>query len=326
MGLKRKIKGEKGSAVIIMVATLAILGVVGYVLGSLMARHQESIPTNMDSARAFTIAQSGVEYASRYLIPFVDYTAVSNPPSKSLGNGNFNVAFSGANALGIDAVITGNSGTAARRVAVRFRKKGGAIVSRGPITIGGNPNGSVACTSTLNCDNASIHNCACTQENVPAGDFPAIVLDTSLPEPNLGCNIGAHVTNTINAGSYYCSGTFQIGGNSDVSLNGPVIIYCQGLDIANLTNLNISGSASNLILVVSNTVVIGQNTAIKGAIYAPSASISMANSSVVTGLMVGNSISMSNIFTVNYDPSAGANTTLAPYVETKTKVIDWREM
>ncbi|MCU0579873.1 MAG: hypothetical protein MUF69_10065, partial [Desulfobacterota bacterium] len=173
MGLKKN-TGEKGSAVIIMVATLAILGVVGYVLGTLMARHQESIPTNMDSARAFAIAQSGVEFVGKYLEGRPDYTTVSTPPTMTLGTGTFSTAFSGVTATRLDATITGVSGTATRRITVRYQKKGGAIMSRGPINPMNNPNGSVVCDATVTCNTATIHTCECTRENVPASVLPTL--------------------------------------------------------------------------------------------------------------------------------------------------------
>ncbi len=173
MADQKKNKNESGSAMIIMIATIAVLSVIGYILGSLISRHQESISVNMDSARAFALVQSGVEYAGKYL-EGANFTTVANPPTKTLGTGTFSTAFSGATINQITATITGTSGTATRRITVGYKKNGGAIVSGTSIDPGSNPNGHITCDATTTCNNSNMQTCACTLENVPASAIPVI--------------------------------------------------------------------------------------------------------------------------------------------------------
>jgi hypothetical protein len=327
VGLKKRIKSESGSAMIIMVATIAVLGVIGYILGSLISRHQESIPTNLDSGRAFAIAQSGVEYVGKYL-EGRDFITVASPPTMALGTGNFGTTLSNATATQIVATITGNSGTASRRITVRYQRKGGAIMSRGPINPMNNPNGTVTCDGTTSCNTATIHACECTRENVPASVIPDVPVPSpqpaAVPAGGGGCNVGNHTTATIPAGTYYCP-TYQIGQNSTLTLSGTVVIFCSTFDIGNLAFLNWTGSAANLVIIASSAVIVGQNVNLKGAIYAPGATVSMDNSSTITGMLVGTVVNVSNHYTVNYDPTAGANTPYAPNLGALAAVIDWRD-
>jgi hypothetical protein len=328
MNNRKKNKKEKGSAMIIMIVVLAVLSVFGYVLGSLVSRHQDSISLNMDSARAFAIAQSGVEYVGKYL-EGKNFTTVANPPMLTLGTGTFGTAFSGAAASQINATITGTSGTASRRITVRYQKKGGAIVSRGPINPMNNPNGTVICDAASSCNTSTIHTCECTRENVPVSVIPDISVPGGLPlipAGGGGCNVASHTTATIPVGTYYCS-TYRISNNSTLSLpvGGVVTIFCDNFNIETLANLNMAGQAGNLIIIASTSVAIGNNVNLKGAVYAPGASISMDNSSTVTGMMVGNVVSVNNNYTVTYDPTAGENTAYAVNLSAFAAVIDWRD-
>jgi hypothetical protein len=329
---QKKNKNESGSAMIIMVATIAVLSVIGYILGSLISRHQESIPVNMDSARAFAIAQSGVEYVGKYL-EGANFTTVANPSTKTLGTGTFGTAFSGATTSQITATITGVSGTATRRLTVKYEKKGGAILSRGPINPMNNPNGTVVCDAATSCNTATIHTCECTRENVPASVIPDIPVPSPQPaapvtNPVLAdpCNVGNHTINTsITAGTYFCP-TYAIGQNSTLTLSGTVIIFCNTFNIGNLAFLNWSGSAANLVIIASSSVSVGQNVNLKGAIYAPGATVYMDNSATVTGMLVGSVVSVSNHYTVNYDPTAGSNTPYNPTISALAAAIDWKDI
>lgn len=325
----KKDKNESGSAMIIMIAAIAVLSVIGYILGSLISRHQGSIPTNMDSARAFAIAQSGVEYVGKYL-EGANFTTVANPAAKNLGTGTFDTVFSGATASQIVATITGVSGTGTRRLTVRYQKKGGAILSRGPINPMNNPNGTVVCDATTSCNTSTIHACECTREHVPASVIPDIPVPSPQPPaiPVVGGGCDANSNGTIPAGTYYCT-DYRIRNNTDIILqsSGVVTIFCNTFSIENqgTLNWNAGSLASNLVVVASNNVTIGQNVNLKGAVYAPAATVWMDNSSTVTGMLVGNVVSVSNHYTVTYDPTAATNT---PYYSTTSalaEAIDWRD-
>ena len=325
---QKKNKNESGSAMIIMVVTIAVLSVIGYILGSLTSRHQESIPINMDSARAFGLAQSGVEYVGKYL-EGKNFTTVANPSTMTLGTGTFGTVLSGATTSQITAAITGTTGTAARRITVRYQKKGGAIVSRGPINPMNNPNGTVVCDATTSCNTSTIHACECTRENVPASVIPDISVPGGLPAIPAGgggCDVGNHTTATIPAGTYYCA-TYRIQNNSTLSLpvGGVVTIFCDNFNFENLGNFNMAGQAGNLIIVASNSVSIGMNVNFKGAIYAPGATVTMDNSATVTGMLVGNVVSVNNHYTVNYDPTAGQNSGYGGNLAAFAAVIDWED-
>jgi len=326
---QKRNKSESGSAMIIMVVTIAVLSVIGYILGSITSRHHESIPVNMDSARAFALAQSGVEYVGKYL-EGANFTTVANPSTKTLGTGTFGTVLSGATISQITATITGISGTATRRLTVRYQKRGGAILSRGPINPMNNPNGTVVCDAATSCNTATIHACECTRENVPASVIPTIDLDTSRPAPGTGCIVDNHSLTSIGGGpSYYCD-SYEIGGNINITISGAVTIYCKNFVIANNSNLNWSGSAANLVVIVkpvapTEGVTIGQNVNFKGAVYAPTATVNMDNSSTITGMLVGNVVSVSNHYTVNYDPTAGSNTPYTGTISALAAAIDWRD-
>jgi hypothetical protein len=323
-----KKNGTKGSAVIIMAATVAVLGVIGYILGSLISRHQQSIPTNMDSARAFVLAQSGVEYVGKFL-EGKNFTTVANPPTLTLGTGTFSSNLSGATATQIDATVTGISGTATRRITVRFQKKGGAVLSRNAINVGNNPNGTVVCDATTNCNTNTIHTCVCTRENVPASVIPNIPVPSPappvVPPAGGGCDVANHTTATIPAGVYYCP-TYRIRNNSTLSLGGAVTIFCDSFTIETLSNFNMTGQAGNLTIIASNGVNIENNVNLKGAIYAPEAGVTMGMSATITGMLVGNLVGLNNNFTVNLDPTAGSNTPYFPTLAALDEVIDWREL
>ena len=331
---QKKNKNESGSAMIIMVVTIAVLSVIGYILGSLTSRHQESIPVNMDSARAFALAQSGVEYVGKYL-EGANFTTVANPSTKTLGTGTFGTAFSGATTSQITATITGISGTATRRLTVRYQKQGGAILSRGPINPMNNPNGTVVCDATTSCNTATIHTCECTRENVPASVIPDIPVPSPQPPaiPVGGGGCDANSNGTIPAGTYYCS-NYRIRNNTDIILPGilapdrVVTIFCDTFSIENqgTINWNSGALASNLVIIVSNNVTIGQNVNLKAAVYAPSATVTMDNSSTITGMLVGNVVSVSNHYLVNYDPTAGANTPHVSTISALAAAIDWRDI
>ena len=321
---------------IIMIATIAVLSVIGYILGSLISRHQGSIPTNLDSARAFAIAQSGVEYIGKYL-EGADFATVANPSTKNLETGTFDTAFSGATTSQIVATITGISGTATRQITVRYQKKGGAIMSRGLIDPGTNPNGTVVCDATTNCNNATIHTCACTRENVPASVIPVIPVPSPAPGVITDADItgpapytcdfvgtmGGSPPRIMNQGIYYC-GTVTI--SKKVGLAGPVTIFCDNFTISQQSYLNSGGQAGNLTIIASSTVNIENNTNLTGAVYAPGATITQANSSLVKGMMVGNFVDLNNYYTVEYDPSAGSNTPYTSTISALAAAIDWRDM
>jgi len=65
MGMKIG-RNERGMSLIALVVTISLLGVIGFIMSSLMVRQQETTPRFLDSTRALYTAQAGIEWATRY--------------------------------------------------------------------------------------------------------------------------------------------------------------------------------------------------------------------------------------------------------------------
>ena len=78
-------------SLIALVVTISLLGVVGFIMSSLMISQQETSPRFLDSTRAFHLAQGGVNFAGKYLQGQSDWSSVPGPLNRSLGSGNFRI-------------------------------------------------------------------------------------------------------------------------------------------------------------------------------------------------------------------------------------------
>jgi hypothetical protein len=312
------LKKEKGISAIALIVAILLLGSIGYIVSNLMARSQESIPRSLNTARAFYLAQGGVEYVGKYLNGQADWMNLTSPPTnKSLGTGNFTVSYSPVDGANLDAVITGYSGTAQRRITVRYNRSGFAIRSQGGITMGNNAILDCEPSNPLNtnCTNTNLGTCPCTQQSVSSVTMPAFTVPSPAPSaPPIGCTI--YSSGTIAAGNYYCSGGMVVGNGVTITLSGPVTIYTTTFTLNNNVYFNNSGSAANLMVYAGGNVSISNNSSFKGAIYAPGYNISISNNVSFTGFIAGGrpgvlgTVNVNN--NANFDVTAGTNTGNSP--------------
>ena len=87
---------QKGVSIVAVVATMLILSVMGVTLISLVTTGSDISINQLQSEKAFNIAQGGVEFESRSLATNLDwYTSPTDPiapTTKTLGDGPFTVA------------------------------------------------------------------------------------------------------------------------------------------------------------------------------------------------------------------------------------------
>lgn len=316
---RNRLKKEEGFSLIALVVTLLLLGSIGYIVSSLITRSQESIPRTMDSAKAFHIAEGGVQYVGKYLKVSggTDWTTAPVPPNQpiSLGSGNFTVTFSPVDADNLNATITGNFGSARKQSTVAFQKTSGtalAVRSRGAIYIG---SGAWVDCEPLNpsnplCTNANIGSCPCTRQNVSSADMPAFTIPSpSPPLPPGGCTMNS--SRTIPAGNYYCPSGLTVGNNVVVTISGAVTFFTTTFSLNNNARFNQSGAAPNVLVMAQGDVSVYNNARFKGAIYAPGYDIGISNNAVYTGTIAGGdpsnpyTVSISN--NADFDVSAGSN-------------------
>ncbi len=103
---------------------MSLLGVIGFIMSSLMTRQQETTPRFQDSTRALYAAQAGIEWATRYAkdncATFTTNPSSLFPQTRSLsapaGTWTFTVSYSG----GFGGTITSTStvGNGSRSVAL----------------------------------------------------------------------------------------------------------------------------------------------------------------------------------------------------------------
>lgn len=117
---------------------------------------------------------------------------------------------------------------------------------------------------------------------------------------------------TLSSGTYYYAGTTLFGHYQlNIAAGAHVTIYVNGsLTLTDHSQLNGSGNASQLVLVVNRNVSISNHSTVNGLVYATNA-ISLSDHSQVTGALASaGSISQNNHSTVTYDPTAVANANL----------------
>jgi hypothetical protein len=298
------LKKEKGISVIALIVAILLLGSIGIIMSSLMVRSQESIPRGLDTSRALYLVQAGVEFTGKYLQGVSDWSTLSGTLTRNLGTGSFQIQW-GAYDSGtqtINVTIQGTSGSARRQVTAALQKSG---TSQGVSSQGG-----------INFYNSSSFNCGsspspCTYTNVPSSNMPVISRPGGLSAPPFGCNLSGSSTYTLSAGTYYCS-SFSVANSVQISVSGPVTLFCGGLTMANSSRFNSGGSAANLLVISSGSVSFWNSSQFRGAVYAPGQSINLGNSTQFTGTIAGgsptNSINFYNSAT--FDNSAGSS---SPY-------------
>lgn len=310
---RNKLKKEKGISVIVLVAAILLIGTIGFILSSLMSEHQGSVPRGLDSNSALYIAQGGVAHVGKYLQGQSNWMSLTNPPtSQTLGSGNYTVAYSPVDASNLNATITGNSGTAHRRITVSYRKSGFAVRSQGGISMGNN--------ATLDCDpsdpsnqicnNTNLTTCPCIQQSTSSSAMPPFSVPSPTPSaPPVGCNLSG--SRTISAGTYYCASGMTINNNATITISGAVTIFTTTFTLYNNVRFNSSGPAANVLILAQGNVTLNNNDIFQGAIYAPGYDISIPNNVSFTGFVAGgrpgvwNTVNINN--NANFDTSAGSN-------------------
>ncbi len=131
--LAELLRGQSGFSVMVIIFVMLVLTVIGYSMTRMMATKQKSVPVTAQSSNAFYLAESGINYAGKYLSDLVTW-----PPSgetKNIGNGNFTIAYSDYCAYGncpeggtnvcVTATSTGTYGDGTRVLASRFCREQG---------------------------------------------------------------------------------------------------------------------------------------------------------------------------------------------------------
>lgn len=331
-------KNQKGLSLIALIIVLLVLGTIAVILSRLMATHQETVPLFLDTTRAFYAAQGGVWYVGKYLKDSGgnDWTAVSPPPNQPirLGKGSFSVAFAPVDADHLTATIIGSSGAAQRQIIVHFEKTTGsalAVRSLGAVVIGSH--------AVLDCDpsspthtvctQANALSCPCLRQNVPPAEMPALGPPSPHPPiPPGGCTINSN--RTLAAGTYFCASGLIIGNNVRVNLAGPVTIFTTSFELRNNALLNQTGSAADLLIVAQGAVALGNNSQMKGAVYAPGFDVTVQNNANFTGTISGGgTVNLDNNSTFNFDDRAGRNTPYYPQAgsgaKPKIRITEWQE-
>jgi len=131
--LAKLLRGQGGFSVLVIIFVMMVLTVIGYSMTRMMATKQKTVPVTAQSSNAFYLAESGINYAGKYLSDLVTW-----PPSgetKNIGNGSFTLAYSdycthgscpeGGTNMCVTANSTGNSGNATRVLASRYCREQG---------------------------------------------------------------------------------------------------------------------------------------------------------------------------------------------------------
>jgi len=129
------VRSQKGFSILAIVFVMLVLSAIGYSMARMMATKQKSVPVTVQSSSAFVVAEGGINWAGKYLSDLVSWSSLSNQ-SKNLGNGSFNIAFSGYCAHGtcdpeagtymcITVQSTGTYGDGKRVLTARFCREQG---------------------------------------------------------------------------------------------------------------------------------------------------------------------------------------------------------
>jgi hypothetical protein len=121
---KRILRNEDGLSVITVVSVILVLSGLGYTLTDMMAAKLNSVYTSLDAARAFYLAESGIQYAGKYLKRVDDWSTVANV-NKNMGGGSFGVTFSNyasGSPESIQAASIGSYGIGQREIKVTFER------------------------------------------------------------------------------------------------------------------------------------------------------------------------------------------------------------
>ena len=132
-GLIRLLRGESGFSVMVVIFVMLVLSVIGYSMTKMMATKQKSVPVTVQSSNAFYLAESGINYAGKYLSDLVTWPPAGE--TKNIGNGSFTTAYSDYCAYGscpeggtnmcVTATSTGTYGDGTRVLASRFCREQG---------------------------------------------------------------------------------------------------------------------------------------------------------------------------------------------------------
>jgi Tfp pilus assembly protein PilX len=92
--LTELVRSQKGFSVLAIIFVMLVLAVVGYSFTRMIATKQKSVPVTAQSNRAFSMAESGINWSGKYLSELVSWSFASDQ-TKNLGNGSFDLSFTG---------------------------------------------------------------------------------------------------------------------------------------------------------------------------------------------------------------------------------------
>lgn len=341
------IRNDAGMSLVGAIMIVLMVSVLGVVVSPLLVSKIGASSSRLTSVKAQYVAEGGMERGVyQYKANCGGYTGESNV---ALGQGQFTVqvyttSFDGVTALTGQRRIrsTGYVPNSTNPVAVKVVEQIAscpASASYAVSSTGNNLNlwngSTITCGSQV-CSQSMVQNGSCTcAKKGSTTTYPAVTVPGGLTAPTGGCNTLYNNPGpwTWSAGTYYCP-TLQLNSGAVINLAGPVTIYVGNLQLNNQSQLNWSGQAKNLIVMVtagSYNVSLNSGSFFNGFIYAPGCTgLQLNNQSQVVGAIVaGDQMAINSTSAVTWDSTAGTATvgfssTGSGGGGTDT-TIDWRE-
>lgn len=325
-------------AALIVVIVVMFLGVAA---GSLYVSKTGATANRLSSMRAQYLAEGGLE---RGIQMYKADCSGYGGETVYLGRGQFrvevyNTGFDGTTALSNQARIrsTGAVPDATNPLAVRVVEQIATCPSSSSMAVASKTSlylwgGSTIICGSQTCSNSDVQAdaCACAKIN-SSGAYPPVSVPGGLSAPGGQCQYNGG-TFDWDGGTYYCA-NLQINNTSTINLTGPVTIYVGQVQLNKGSSLNWSGSAQNLLVMVSGSgyTALNSGSYFKGFLYAPgSTNFQLNNNSQVVGALVGGGIAINSGSDVIWDQTAGMS---APGFSGSTgstgsssdTTINWRE-
>ncbi len=331
-------KNNAGIALITAIIIIVMISALGVVIGVLFSSKMAGTPNHLLSVQAQFIAEGGLERGIyQYTTTCSGSTPYAGESNVSLGGGTFTTtlyttdfsgnALTGQERIRSTAAIAGAT-RVVEQIAVCPGNSAGMRTTASTIT----DNGTVKCGTTT-CTQAMINSgtCTCTAESVQSTTMPSVSVPSSLktgshgPTGDTACSaISSNAT--WSAGTYYCS-TLSINKNVTITLSGPVTLYVGTFTVNSGDLVNTSGSAANLLVMVTTGLNFNSTGSLTGYIYAPSLSVTI-NGTLTGGLAAAN-ITMNSGSVFSYDGTAGTGVstfnTLTGATAAQTYVY-WQEL
>jgi hypothetical protein len=336
-------KNNAGISLMGAIIVVVVVSFLGVVASALLVSKMGASSLRLSSIKAQFVAEGGIERGvQQYKANCSGYTGESNV---ALGQGRFTVQvyatdFDGVTALALSKrriLSTGYVPSATNPVAVKVVQQiatcpasvSYAVASKAALDLW---NGSTITCGAQVCGQNEVQNgsCTCAKKN-SAATYPAVTVPGGLSAPPGGLCQYNGGTFFWSAGTYYCP-QLQLNSGSIINLTGAVTIYVGLIELNNISQLNWSGQAANLLVMVAGSgyTALNSGSFFKGFIYVPgSTNVQLNNSSQVMGAIVTGNMAINSGSDVVWDQTAGSAT--PGFIGTGSggggsdTTIDWRE-